>query len=216
MLKPADRRIAASVPSPLLNRRCHGTLEIITDSEQRSLRPIAATAQEVAAQTGELLAALIAIPCVRIFRGVHPAALSQPLISHAISAGREVVLVESVAWPSGRYETSANGAIHCDGTYIGQSAGPLMSAVQCWRAILPRGHCVTAMVVVHPAVDGDIALPAAVPGDLAWALAQDAARDLRQLILRGRQAVSRSAVAALLAATASQADLSCLRKAAIR
>jgi hypothetical protein len=111
----ASRRLAASVPPPLLDRRCHGTLEIITDSQRRSLRPIAATAQQVAALTGELLADLIAIPCVRIFRGVHPAVPGQPLIPHAISAGRELVLVESVAWPSGRYETTANGAIHCDG-----------------------------------------------------------------------------------------------------
>jgi hypothetical protein len=60
------------------------------------------------------------------------------------------------------------------------------------------------MVIVHSAVDGGVALPGAVPGDLAWALAEDAAGQLRQRILRGHQAVSRSAVAALLAATADQ------------
>jgi hypothetical protein len=200
-----SRRIAAIVPPSLLDLRCHGTLETITDSERRSLRSIAATAQEVAGRTGELLTDLIAIPSVRIFRGVQSAGLSQPLIPHAISAGRELILVESVAWPSGHYETTPNGAIYCDGAYIGQSVGPLISAVRYWQGILPRGHHVTAVVVVHAAAGGSIALPAPGTEAVAWVLAENASSDLRRRLLRGHQAVSRNVVAALLGATAGQA-----------
>jgi hypothetical protein len=200
-----SRRIAAIVPPSLLDLRCHGTLETITDSERRSLRSIAATAQEVAARTGELLADLIAIPSVRIFRGVQSAGLGQPLIPHAISAGRELILVESVAWPSGHYETTRKGAIHCDGAYIGQSVGPLISAVHYWQGILPRGHHVSACVVVHAVTGGRIALPGQGPEEVAWMLAENAIRELRQRVLRGHPAVSRNVVAALLGATADRA-----------
>jgi len=197
-----SRRIRAEVPSPLLEQRYHGRLEAITDSERRSLRPITATAYEVAARTGELLAGLIAIPSVRIFHGVHPAGADLPPIPHAIIAGRQLVFIESVAWPPGRYETAENGRIHCDGTYIGQSVRPLIAAVEHWRKILPKSHRVSAVIVVHAAAEGDITLPAATAGDLVWVRADDAISDMRQRILCGRQAVSRSLVAALIAATA--------------
>jgi hypothetical protein len=197
-----SRRARAATPPPLLEQRCHGSLEAITDSERRALRPIIATAYEVAARTGGLLAELIAIPSVRIFRGIRPAGADLPPIPHAISAGRQLVFVESVAWPPGRYETAGNGRIHCDGTYIGQSVRPLLAAVQHWRRTLPKGHHVSAVIVVHHAGEGDIKLPAATPGDLVWLLADNAVPDIRQRLLRGRQALSRNLLAALIAATA--------------
>jgi hypothetical protein len=199
-----SRRIRAEVPPPLLKQRYHGTLEAITDSERRSLRPITATAYEVATRTGEMLADLIAIPSVRIFHGVRPAGADLPPIPHAISAGRQLVFIESVAWPPGCYETAENGRIHCDGTYIGQSVRPLIATVRYWRKILPKSHQVSAVIVVH-AAGGGVTLPAATSGDLAWVYAHNAVRDIRQRILCGRQSVSRNLVAALIAATADQA-----------
>jgi hypothetical protein len=198
----ASRRVHAVVPLRLLERRYHGSLEAITDSERRSLRPIAASAYEVAARTGELLADLVAIPSVRIFHSVRAAGADLPLIPHAVSAGRRLVLIESVAWPPGRYETAVNGRIHCDGTYIGQSVQPLIAAVQHWRKSLPKSHRVSAVIVVHAAAEGDVTLPAATPGELAWVHAEDAIGDIRQRILCGRQDVSRYLVAALIEAAA--------------
>jgi hypothetical protein len=199
-----SKRIRAVVPPPLLEQRYHGSLEGITDSERRSLRPIAASAYEVATRTGELLAGVVAIPGVRIFRGVRLAGADLPPIPHAISAGRQLVFVESVAWPSGHYVTAENGRIHCDGTYIGQSVRQLVVTVQQWRRILPRNHRVSAVIVVYAAAGCDIKLPAGAPGDLAWVHADGAIRAIRQRILRGRQAVSRNLVAALIEATAGQ------------
>jgi hypothetical protein len=195
-----SRRIRAEVSPTLLKQRYHGTLGAITDSERRSLRPITATAYEVAACTGELLADLIAIPSVRIFHGVRPAGADLPPIPHAITAGRQLIFIESVAWPPGRYETAESGRIHCDGTYIGQSVRPLIATVRHWRKILPKSHQVSAMIVVH-ASGGDVTLPTAMSGDLAWVHAHDAARDIRERILCGRQSLSRNLVAALISAT---------------
>ena len=164
-------------------RRWHGSLDTITDSERRGLRPIETTAREVAARTGVLLGELPAGPGVCIFQGVRPAAAGDlPRIPHAISAGRQLILVESVAWPPGRYHQEADGRIHCDGTYIGQSVLPLVNAVRYWRDALPRGHRVRALVVLSPTAEGDLALPATVAEKLAWTRACDAGNNKCQAI----------------------------------
>lgn len=192
------------VPATILSRRCHGSLDAITDSEQRALRPIGTTAHDVAARTGALLTGLFVLPSVRIFQGVRPTAADVPRVPHVISAGHRLVFVESVAWPSGRYATTAAGRIHCDGMYIGQSVRPLIAAVRHWREILPHGHLVSALVVVHPPADGELALPTATCRDLAWTRASDAVRDIRAQLPREQQATSIRAVAALLAATTAE------------
>jgi hypothetical protein len=185
-------------------RRWHGSLDTITDSERRGLRPIETTAREVAARTGVLLGELPAGPGVCIFQGVRPAAAEDlPRIPHAISAGRQLILVESVAWPPGRYDQEADGRIHCDGTYIGQSVLPLVNAVRYWRDALPRGHRVGALVVVYPTAEGDLALPVTVAEELAWTRACDAVGTLRARLPRGRPASAR-AVEVLVAATAGK------------
>lgn len=184
-------------PVPLPERRCHGSLDAVTDNERRPLRSIAASAHDVASRTGDLLAELLAVPGVRIFCGVRPPGTDLPRTPHAVSAGRRLVLVESVAWPPGRYDMT-DGRVNCDGIYIGQSVGPLLAAVQHWRNVLPRNHDVSAMIVVHGG-GGVIILPSPVAGDLAWVQADDAVREVRQRIRRGRPvAGSRAAVAALL------------------
>jgi hypothetical protein len=209
----AARRIRAVVPQPMLERRSHGNLEAIADSELRSLRPIAASAYEVAAWTSELLADLLAVPGVRMFHGVRPENSGSPHIPHAICAGRRLVLVESVAWPPGRYETDAHGRIYCDGTYIGQSVSPLTAAVSFWRQKLPKRHHVSAVVVVHLAAlarggtlppGGRITLPATSAGDVTWVHADDASGAIRQHVARGGKAISRKLMAALIAATSAQ------------
>src|SRR5438876_846979 len=96
-------------PAVWLSRRCHGSLDTVTDSERRALRPIGTTAQEAASRTSDLLAGLLASPGVRIFQGVRPAAAGLPRIPHAVSSGRQLVLVESVAWPAGQYATTPAG-----------------------------------------------------------------------------------------------------------
>jgi hypothetical protein len=184
--------------------RCHGSLESITDSERRALRPIGMTAREVAVLTGALLTELFTVPGICIFQGVRSAEADMPRIPHAISAGRCVVLVESVAWPPGQYVVTAGGRICCDGPYIGQSMHPLMNAVRHWREILPSGHRVKGLVVVHPAAEGCLGLPGAATRDIVWAHADDAVDEIRTHLPRGRQLASISAVAALITATAEE------------
>lgn len=206
MMKPADRWAAGpGGPATLLFRRYHGSLDSITDSERRALRPIGTTAHEVATRTGVLLADLFAFPNVQIFQGIRPVAGDAPRIQHAISAGRRVMLIESVAWPPGRYVVAAeSGRIHCDGMYTGQSVRPLIAAVWQWREILPDDHRVSALVVVHPAAQGELILPAAAGPDLAWACGVDAVREIQARLRCGREEVSMTAVTALAAATAEE------------
>jgi hypothetical protein len=143
------RRTRAAVPPWLLERRYHGTLDSVADREQRPLRPIGTTAAEVAARTELLLAELVANPSVRIFRGVRATGVDAAPTTHAIAAGRSLILLESVAWPPGRYQAGWDGRLYCDDVYIGQTVAPLLAAVRHWRRTLPRWHRVSAMVVVH-------------------------------------------------------------------
>jgi hypothetical protein len=200
MAEPADR--LAATPPEARSPQWQGTLDEITDSERRALRPIGVSAHEVAVRTGELLAFLLTLPSVQIFRGVRTAADDVPPIPYAISVGRRVMLVESVAWPPGQYQVDRDGRIHCDGVYIGQSVRPLIATVCHWRQLLPRGHRVSALVVVHPTSQGKLLLPDAIERDLAWARACDAVRDIRACLPPDRVPVSTKAVAALSAATA--------------
>lgn len=182
-------------------RRYHGNLDMITDSERRALRPIGSSAYEVAARTGALLADLMALPGVRIFQGVRPVGTDLPRIAHAVTAGRRLILVESVAWPPGEYTLAPSGRVLCDGTYIGQSVRPLIVAVQHWREALPNGHRVCAAVVVHTCADGDPGLPPSAGRDLLWMPARDAVPEIQKRLLPGRTAVGGRALAALVAAT---------------
>jgi hypothetical protein len=202
MARTVVRRIADRVlPAALLSTRYYGNLDAITDSERRALRPIGSSAHEVAVRSGALLAALMALPNVRIFQGVRPADADLPRIPHAINAGRRLLLVESVAWPPGRYVTAANGRIYCDGAYIGQSVRPLLAAIGHWRETLPPGHWVRALVIVHPTIEGELVLPPPTSPDLAWACAHNAISVIQARLPRGRQPVSNRAIAALVAAT---------------
>jgi hypothetical protein len=200
----AARRVRALVPRGVLGQRYHGSLDALACDDQRSLRPVAATAYEVAARTGDLLAELIAIPGVRIFRGVHPAGASHALIPHAVSAGRQIVFVESVAWPPGHYEIAPDGSVLCDGTYIGQSVRPLLAAVRHWRGSLARHHQVSATIVVHGAGDGDLTLAATTPDGMTWVRAEDAITAIRHRILRSRRSPGRDVIAKLITATDDQ------------
>lgn len=205
MTIPADSRISNPAgPATLLSRRFYGSLDAITDSERRALRSIGLTANEAATRTGCLLTNLVALPGVRIFQGVRPATADVPRIPHAVNSGCRVILVESVAWPPGRYTVMPTGRIHCDDVYIGQSVRPLVSAVRHWRSTLALGHRVSAMVIVHPTAEGELGLPSAQARDLAWARAATAAGDIRACLPRAQQTVSIRAVAALIAATAEE------------
>ncbi|MBB5112520.1 hypothetical protein FHU28_002359 [Micromonospora echinospora] len=123
---------------------------MVADGEHRSLRSIYATTRQTATRTAMLLAGLTDLPGVRIFQGIRTADGSAPPLPHAVSRGRHLILVESVAWPGGWYGAAPDGRIHCDGVYIGRSIGPLSTAVNWWSRQLPGGHRVSAMVVVHP------------------------------------------------------------------
>jgi hypothetical protein len=199
-------RPPAAVPPSLLEQRCHGNLDAITDSDRRALRPIASSAHEVAASTSALLAELIDIPGVRIFHGVRTEGADLPPIPHALSAGRRLVLIESVAWPPGRYETRAEGRIYCDGIYIGQSVRQFTEAAELWKKILPERHRVTAMIVVH-CCGGAIRLPASPADDLAWTRAEDAADAIRRYLPSSVEGTSRPLLAALISATADAAGV---------
>src|SRR5258708_6186569 len=99
MQNSADRCGRDTQMPELLARLSHGSLDAITDSEHRPLRPIGATAREVAARTTDLLTELLTLPGVRIFQGVRHAVAGVPCIGHAVNSGCRLVLVESVAWP---------------------------------------------------------------------------------------------------------------------
>lgn len=211
MTTPANHRSIgpAMLVTSLLTRRSHGSLDEVTDSERRALRPIGTTTHEIAVLTGRLLGELLSLPSVRIFHGIRPAEANQPCIPHAICAGRQLILVDSVAWPPGRYATLPTGRIYCDGRYIGQSVRPMINAVRFWRGILPTGHQVTGLVIVHPTPDAGLAPvppvpPAPTPGDLFWSPAHEAVRDLGDRLPPGRQPVSLPAVNALVAATSEE------------
>lgn len=172
------------LPDPALSRpsgeRFHGRLEVITDSERRSLRSIVTTAYEAASRTDRILVGLIGIPGVWIFRGVRTATLNQPLIPHAVAAGRRLILIESVAWPPGRYECLADGRICCDGTYIGQSVAPFLAAAAQWRLTVPEHHQVSAVIIVHGGAGADIGPLATADRALAWVRAENAVLEVRR------------------------------------
>ena len=123
-----------------------------------------------------------------------------PPVPHVVSSGCRLVFVESVAWPPGRYATTSAGRIYCDGVYIGQSVGPLVTAIRRWQASLPGGHWVSAVVVVHSMADGEIALPAASGQDLVWTRSWDAVRDIRARLPHQLKPASVAAITALLRA----------------
>lgn len=205
MTSPTDRWTGHPAgPTVIMSRRSYGNLETITDSERCALRSIGRTAREVAATTGSLLADLLAQPGVRIFQGVRSPNTNMPRIPHAISAGRRLLLVESVAWPPGRYATTDAGRICCDGVYIGQSVRPLITAVHHWRETLPRGHRVSAVVIVHPTCEGHLALPTATGGDLRWTHVGNTTCDIRAHFPPGQPATSSRTVATLIAATGDE------------
>lgn len=155
----------------------------VMDSERRPLRPIGASAGEVAARTDRLLAEASGRSGFRVFSGVAVDSGQAP-ITHAISAGRLVLLVESVAWPSGTYSTMPDGSVLCDGTYIGQSIRPLVGAVRRLQRTTPRGYRIGAIVVVHPSLPVAPTLPAASPAGVSWLSPASLAVHLRRLSAR--------------------------------
>jgi hypothetical protein len=193
------RRVRARVPAALLDQRRYGDLTPDQSADPpagtRSLRPIAVTAAEVAARTDHLLGELTANPSVRIFRAVRAAGSPTP-VTHAVSAGRLLILVESVAWPPGRYQMDATGRVRCDGRYIGQSTSTLVAAVHGVRRRLPRTHRVSALVVVHRTDSGGYALPPPTRY-LSWTLADESVRELGDRLGRQPRAVSRHTVGTL-------------------
>jgi hypothetical protein len=204
MTRPADHRIThPGARAARLASRFHGSLEAITDSQRRALRPIGTTAREVAERTSQLLGVLLDRPGLWAFQGIRPRIAGSPRIPHAIGAGRQLVLVESVAWPPGRYTTTAAGQIHCDGVYIGQSVAPLRAAIAHWQAALSPGHRVGALVVVHPTAEGTLTLPTAT-GALAWSRACDAIRRLSALLPHGQQPTSLRLIGELFKAAAEE------------
>lgn len=179
----------------------HGSLARIVDTERRPLRPIGTTAYEVARRTGELLTGLLRLPGVRLYQGVR--LTGHPPLPYALTAGPRVVLVDAVAWPPGEYATSPAGAVLCGGVYIGQSARPLLGAVRRLRRLQPRGHRVSAVVVVHPSIAGRLDLPAATGTEVTWIPAGDAAAAIRRRLRPGdfRRAPSRAVEALATAST---------------
>jgi len=195
-------RLRATLPPSLVDGHLHGNLDAIPDSRLRPLRSIGTAAADVAAQTGALLIGLISNPGVHVFHSIRPASNHIPVVAHAVTAGRTVTLIESVAWPPGRYHVDHDGRVTCDGRYIGQSVDLLQAAVRYWRAALPRSHRVTAIVVVHRTGPGRYALPTALSTEIEWAEPDIALGTLRARTA-GRRRVSAHALATLAVATLS-------------
>lgn len=199
-----NRRIGRRKPAPRGHARTYGTLDGVTDSEHRSLRSIGATTGEVAARTVALLHPLRAVPGVRIFRGVRPLGEDLPPIPLAISKGRLLILVESVAWPAGSYRVGLDGAIQGDSVYIGQSTSGLSAAVRHWRGRMPDRHVVAAIVIVHSDAADLVELRRPPLGNVSWALAEDAPRVLRRAVHRRCHEPSHSLIRLLMAATVKE------------
>ncbi|WP_203927145.1 hypothetical protein [Virgisporangium ochraceum] len=202
------RRVRDQVPARLLRQRWHGDPTAAGADEYRALRPIGMARSDVVRRTEDLLRPLTDIPSVRIFRGVQVGGATRPagagdgagrpriLAAFAVTAGRLVLVVEPVAWPPGRYLMDATGQLRCDGRFIGQSAGPLVSGVAALRDRLPRTHRVRALVVVHPIADGAVSLPVPTK-EVAWTLARDLPTTMRTELARHPRTVSRHTVATL-------------------
>ncbi|WP_328458393.1 hypothetical protein [Amycolatopsis sp. NBC_00438] len=197
------RRARMAVPPTLFRRACHGTLAGISDSQRRPLRPIGGSARGAAERTSALLSGIEA-PGVRIFLATRPPGTSLPPVPHTISRGHSLVLVESVCWPDGRYRTTSDGRVHCDGVYIGQSTSALTETVRSWRAALPSHHKVTAVVVVH-STTGTVELPDTYPPAPLWVSAEECLGRLWQLLEGARGHTDHSTVATLLAGVADAA-----------
>jgi hypothetical protein len=165
--------------------RLRGTLDSLTDEEGRSLRPIGMSVREAADRTGALLHPVADHPGVRLYAGVRVAE-GAPRIGFAVSTASHLLLVESVAWPSGSYTVAADGCVLCDGTYIGQSVHPLLGSVRLLRRLVRR-LVVGAVVVVHPSGSGSPSLPPRSPGGILWLPPSTVRSHLsRRLLLRGR------------------------------
>jgi hypothetical protein len=204
MTKYVDRWMPwPDAPATCLSHHFHGSLDVVIDSERRSLRSIGSTAREIAVKTDGLLRRLFELPNVQVFHGVRPAA-DVPPVPHVVCSGHGLVFVESVAWLPGHYTTTTGGLIYCDGVYIGQSVCPLITAIRQWQESLPSGHCVSAVVVVHPMGEGKIVLPAASGHDPAWTRSADAVRDIRARLPHQLLPASLAAVGALLGAVVGQ------------
>jgi hypothetical protein len=195
-------RIRATLPPSLVDRRLHGNLDAVSDGRLRPLRSIGTAAAEVTAQTGALLIGLISNPGVHVFHSIRATSSRIPVVAHAVTAGRTVTLVESVAWPPGQYQVDHDGRLRCDGRYIGQSVDLLLAAVRYWKAALPRSHRVTAIVVIHRTGPGRYALPATLSSEIEWAEPETALGTLRARTA-GRRNVSAHVLAALATATLS-------------
>jgi len=189
----ALRRTAALAAFPA-DRRTYGDLSA-ADDDHRALRPVGVGCREVAAQTDEVLAGLTEIPSVRIFRGIRPTGARRSVAAHAVSAGRLLVLVESVAWPPGSYSVNAAGRVCCGEHPIGQSTGPLAAAVRALRVVLPLSHRVTAVVAVRRG-PGSYQLPADTRL-VSWVFADELAGRLHAQLKRYPRTVSRHTIAAL-------------------
>ena len=208
MTNPMERWTGRTAPAlaASLSCRSYGTLDVITDSERRSLRPIGMTAHEAAVRTGRLLVGLLPLPGIRIFQGVRSPVAGTPPVPHVVSVGTHLVFVESVAWPAGRYAIATAGQIHCDGVYTGQSVQSLIATVRHWQETLPADYAVSALVVVHSVNDGELVLPCPDDSGIGWARPSDAVPRIRSCMPPGRQSPGMRAVAALVAATIDVRD----------
>jgi hypothetical protein len=162
--------------------RVRGSLDGLDDEESRSLRPIGMSVREAAIRTGEILDRLAGTPGVDLFAGVRVTKRS-PRIGFAVTTATRLLLVESVAWPSGAYSVTDQGRVLCDGTYIGQSVRALVGSVRQLRRVARRPY-VGAVVVVHPSDAGTPSLPAG----WAWLPPEELCGHIaRRLLLRRRE-----------------------------
>ena len=125
-------------------------------------------AEGVAETDRQLLS--LSLPGLHIFRGLRSPGLPGPPVAHGVAVGRSVVLIESVAWPPGRYSVAETGAVLCDGIRTGQSINYLRQAVGGWELGLSAAYRVSALVVIHG--EGQILLPEAVER-VCWVRSED-------------------------------------------
>lgn len=107
----------------------------------------------------DALLTLTFLPGVRIFHGLEGAAPEQ-VVSHAVSCGRLVALVESRCWEPGTYDWSRHGALVRDGRHFPGGDLGIDTTLAAYRQLLGDTVRVRGYVLVVAA--GDVVGP---PGD---------------------------------------------------
>ncbi|WP_432886068.1 DnaJ domain-containing protein [Kribbella sp. CA-245084] len=115
-------------------------------------------------RTARLLDSVVeALPASKL---VHGARIGDMAVSHLLLNGHRVALISSVVGPPGHYTLDVYGALQLNGVPLDSPVSGLDSAVAAWRKRLDPVE-VRGFLVVHPPVDGQGGITAALGSEAA-------------------------------------------------